>query len=216
MSVDQTPELDHRIAIHEASHCVVGRALGAEIGGVTIVANGKFAGRVWGPGGDQFLSDGSDICGEVMHELMPFWPGIGEPRDDAAEFQVHAMRRTVELLAGSEGEAMLEDAPLLGAVDDNKQALRFARLVCVSSAAVEAFLSYAKAEARALLEEHRSLVLALADCLLEKRTLTGAGVDAVLAAALARSNLETEHRRRLEWARVAERARLSVVTPGQP
>jgi hypothetical protein len=77
----------------------------------------------------------------------------------------------------------------------------------VSAASVEAFLNYATAEARALLEQYRGLVLALADCLLENRTLTGAEVDAVLAAALARSDLEIEQQRRAEWARVAERAR---------
>jgi hypothetical protein len=176
---------------------------------VTVVADGKFAGRVWGPGGEQFLGDGSqDVCAEVIHELTPFWPRIGEPRDDAAEFQVHAIRRTVELLAGSEGERVLLEEPLVGAVDDNKQALRFARLVCVSPASVEAFLSYAAAEARALLEQYRDLVSALADCLIAKRTMTGAEVDAVLAAALAKSDLEIEHRRRAAWAKVAERARI--------
>ena len=200
--------MDRRIAIHEASHCVVGRALGADIGGVTIVADGKFAGKVWGPDGNQFFGDGSiDVCAEVMRDVTPFWPGLGEPRDDAAVFHVHALHRAIELLAGSEGELVLLEEPLLGALDDSKQALKFARLLCVSPGSVGAFLNFAKAEARALLEEHRSLVLALADCLITKRTLSGGEIDAVLAAALARSDLELERRRRLKWIEVAASAR---------
>jgi hypothetical protein len=101
----------------------------------------------------------------------------------------------------------LRPVPLLGAIDDNAQAAKFAHLICVSPASAEAFLGYAKAEARALLDQYRSLVLALADCLLEKRTLTGAEVDAVLAAALAKSDLEIEHRRRAAWTEVVARAR---------
>jgi hypothetical protein len=42
---------DRRTAIHEAGHVVVGRALGMEVGGCTIVEGPDFAGLTWGPAG---------------------------------------------------------------------------------------------------------------------------------------------------------------------
>jgi hypothetical protein len=44
--------MDRRIAFHEAGHVVVGRALGQQIGGVTIEPGVNYSGATWGPTSD--------------------------------------------------------------------------------------------------------------------------------------------------------------------
>jgi hypothetical protein len=111
------------------------------------------------------------------------------------------------LLAGSIGEQLLADGPLLAAPGDQEQALTYARLLCTSPQSITAFLAFAAAEAGALIEANKSVILELAAALQAKRTIKGPEVDQIVAVALARQDLELEHRRRAEWARVAERAR---------
>jgi hypothetical protein len=205
MRIERTPELDHRIALHEAGHIVVGRALGAEFGGATINAGLDFSGMAWGPSFEapSRLSDlnlATDICDRVR----PLMPGLGDRRVDGAEFYTHAHFRIVELMAGTEAERILHTAdPPLDAVNDQQQARAFAGVVCCSSSpsAIDRFISYARAEAAAVIAAHRDVVLAIAAGLLEKRTLSAAEIDRIIAASLARQDLEAEKRRRADMAR---------------
>ena len=204
--IERTPETDRRIAAHEAAHCLVGLAVGAgEIGGATIVPGPDFAGRVWGKnGGPLHLSSAVDIGKEVL----PLWPGLGEDRADVAEFFVHAHHKVVELVAGGQGELCLyPDAEPLHAVDDDRQALVYAGLVCCSPSSVTAFLDFARQEARALLEEHRSVLITLTNALVCRRTMTGSEINEVVAEALALEDLAAEKARRRKWQQCAASAR---------
>jgi hypothetical protein len=156
-----------------------------------------FAGRVWGVNGGP-LHLGAAI--DIRKEVLPLWPGLGENRVDVAEFFVSAHQKVVELVAGGQGELCLyPDAEPLDAVDDNRQALIYAGLVCCSPSAVAAFLDFARLEARSLLEQHRSVLVALTDALVLKRTMTGGEINEVVAEALALEGLANEKMRRLRW-----------------
>jgi hypothetical protein len=215
---ERTPELDRRIALHEAGHIVVGRALGAEFGGATINAGPDFSGMAWGPSFEapSRLSDlnlATDIC-ERVRLLMP---GPCDPRVDGAEFYTHAHFRIVELMAGTEAERIMHIAdPPLEAINDLAQARAFANIVCCSNlpSAIEQFLNFARAEAAALIAAHHDIVLAIAAGLLEKRTLSAAELDQLIAASLARQDFEAEKRRRADMAQCVANARAFAAYTG--
>lgn len=50
-------------------------------------------------------------------------------------------------------------------------------MICRSPRSIGAYLRYAEAEARALLLDHAAAVIALADTLVEHRTLDGREID---------------------------------------
>jgi hypothetical protein len=69
-------------------------------------------------------------------------------------------------------------------------------------------LAYAAAEAEALLNAQLGVVKALVDAIVEKGTLSGAEVDAIIMQAMAAETLALEHQRRTAWKRVQEAAAL--------
>ena len=198
---------DFHLAIHESSHALVGVCLNGpgQIELITIEPGRGFLGRVEGVRGDEALVglSPSDVC----NVAKTFWPGRFEARGDCADFFLHSVSRVTELLAGTIGEQILAKGQLLPAPGDQAQAVTYARLLCTSPQSITAFLAFAAAEARALIEANKSVILELAAALQAKRTIKGPEVDRIVAVALARQDLEVEHRRRAEWARVAERAR---------
>ena len=120
---------------------------------------------------------------------------------------VHAHHKVLELVAGGQGELVLfPDAEPLHAVDDNRQALTYAGLVCCSPGSVNAFLDFARREAKAILEEHRSALIALTGALVRERTLSGSQINQVVAEALAFEERAAEQRRREAWKAVQARA----------
>jgi hypothetical protein len=197
--MNRTRQEDYKIALHEGGHVVVGRALGGEIGGATITPTEFFSGRVWGPNGDpSHLGSGFDVCSEAR----PYLPRLGEPRSDAAELFTHAIGRCIELAAGTASEKLFfPDDESLAASDDQRQSSAFAELLCCTPPAISAFLVYAASEAAALLDEHRDVVIAVADALIERRTMTGEQIDQIIADALALEDLAAERERRAAWAK---------------
>jgi hypothetical protein len=197
--------------LHEAGHITVGRALGAEFGGATINAGPDFSGMAWGPSFEapSCLSD-LNLVTNICDRIRPLMPGLGDRRVDGAEGYTHAQFRIVELMAGTAAESILHTAdPPLEAINDLVQARAFAYIVCCSNSpnAIEQFLNFARAEAAAFVEEHRGVVLAIADALLEKRTLDGPAIDRIIAAALASESLAAERKRRADWSSVVINAR---------
>jgi hypothetical protein len=195
---------DWRVALHESGHVVVGRALGEEVAGVTIVPSEHFGGLTWGPKHVRSEFDGSsaddafvpDICGKIAASM----PGPGEPRINAAEAFAHVHVRVVDLCAGTAAETLLfpDDAPWI-AHSDIRQARALASIICTSEAAIDAYLLFGLAEAKALILQHRAAVLAIAEGLMIERTLNAEQIDSIIAAA-------PERARRADWVQVLESA----------
>jgi hypothetical protein len=191
----RSPELDRRIANHESGHVVAARALGQLVGGCTIEPGENYSGATWGPNSDPssfFTSEETIATCAALSSLMP---AFGEPRDDIAVELVQTHARVIELLAGTEAERELYPAPPLDAPHDVAEAKAHAILICCS-AAVEAFIAYARVEAAELIREHRHLVQAIADALIERRTLDGTEIDVIVVDASAREALRVERERR--------------------
>jgi hypothetical protein len=214
---------DFKIAVHEGAHCVGGRAMGASFGGVTIeptVAGVGLAGRARGVGGHPAgkLEDLAKF--PMVQQIASIMPLVGEDRTAAAAIYQHVHSRVVELLAGGMGEQLFfPDEPVMTAYFDVTEAAAFAALICSTPKSVEAFLEFAKVEAFEILTAHKTAVLAIANALIENRTLDAGQIDNCIAtaeaqdaAAEARDALIAEKARRTEWRNVAERAAAFMTT----
>jgi hypothetical protein len=201
MSVaDQDMEIvarDRRIALHEAAHLTVGRALGASYGGATIEENVDlgYGGLCWGP---DFQSRFAGEVSSVIEQLDEMMPRDGDTRDDTAEIFQHVHTRVTELTAGSEAEK-LHCGDAWTASDDRKQERQLAALIFSTPQSVEAFIAACALEAQAILHRHVEVVEALAAALLEHRTLDGAQIDETISRAVAARQLSQEHERRRRW-----------------
>jgi hypothetical protein len=200
MSADQGMEIaarDRRIALHEAAHLTVGRALGASFGGATIEENAElgFSGLCWGP---DFQSRFAGEVSSVIEQLDTLVPRDGDARDDTAEIFQHVVTRITELTAGSEAEK-LHCGDAWAASDDRKQEQQLAALIFSTPQSAEAFIAACALEARAILCRHADVVEALTAALLEHRTLDGAQIDETISRAVAARELAEEHERRKRW-----------------
>jgi hypothetical protein len=191
---------DWRTALHEGGHTVVGRALGAEIGGCTIIEGPDYGGLTWGPTGNSSRLSSVDEKPDICAQIAASMPGFGEPRENAAEVFTFCHVRVVDLCAGTAAETILHPAcaPWV-AHSDIREARKIASMVCTSESAVDAYLAFGLAEAKALIIEHRAAVWAIAEALMDHRTLDAEQIDNIIASAPALA-------RRAEWARVIENA----------
>jgi hypothetical protein len=191
---------DWRIALHEAGHTVVGRALGEEVGGVTIVEGPDYGGLTWGPKGNSSRLSSVDEQPDLCAMIAASMPAFGEPRVNAAEVFTLCHVRVVDLCAGTAAETLLHPAcaPWI-AHSDVREARKIASMVCTSDAAIDAYLAFGLAEAKAPIIEHRAAVWAIAEALMVHRTLDSTQIDNIIASA-------PELARRAEWARVLENA----------
>jgi hypothetical protein len=191
---------DWRTALHEAGHTVVGRALGEEVGGVTIVEGPDYGGLTWGPKGNSSRLSSVDEQPDLCAQIAASMPGFGEPRANAAEIFVFCHTRIVDLCAGTAAEALLHPAcaPWI-AHSDVREARKIASMICTSEAAIDAYLAFGLAEAKALVTEHRAAVWAIAEALMIERTLNSDQIDTIIASA-------PERARRVDWAGVLENA----------
>jgi hypothetical protein len=75
-----------------------------------------------------------------------------------------------------------------------------ASIICTSESAIDGYLAFGLAEAKALIIEYRAAVLAIAEALMIRRTLDDAQeIDTIIATAPALA-------RRADWVRVIENA----------
>jgi hypothetical protein len=189
---------DWRTAIHEASHCVIGRALGTDVAGCTIVPGDGYGGLTWGPAVDRSKLSTDDDVPDLCEAIGGLMPGAGEPRVNAAEIFSHIHVRVVDLMAGTAGEMLLHPECLpWTAHSDIRQARVLASLICSSEEAITAYLEFGREEARALIGQRRAAVLAIAEALMVHRTLDAAKIDTIIAAA-------PERARRADWAGVMD------------
>jgi hypothetical protein len=191
---------DWRTALHEAGHVVVGRALGEEVGGVTIVEGPDYGGLTWGPKGNSSRLSSVDEKPDLCAQIAASMPGFGEPRANAAEVFTFCHVRVVDLCAGTAAETLLHRAcaPWV-AHSDIREARKIASMICTSESAVDAYLAFGLAEAKALITEHRAAVWAIAEALMVHRTLDNEQIDTIIAAA-------PERARRIDWNGVLENA----------
>jgi len=196
----RTPEMDLRIAKHESGHICCGKAFGFPVAFATIVPTDGYGGMVSANADRSFLAT-PDHVADLCAKVRPLMPQVGQPRIDAAEFYTHAHFRIIVLLAGTESERLFHTAdPPLQANHDLEEAKVFAAIIC-SPAAVPAFIEFGKAEARAILDDHRHIALALARALVANRTLDGDQIDSVISDAVFAKAIDNEHLRRAEWQR---------------
>jgi hypothetical protein len=186
---------DWRTALHEAGHVVVGRAQGQEVGGATIIATETYGGLPWGPLGNssQLGAADADECPGLCEKLVGLMPGPGEPRSDAADIFAHVHVRCVDLCGGSAAETLLHpDCEPWVAHSDIRQARALANLICSSERAIDAYLMFALTEAKALIIQHRDVVLAIARALMVHRSLDAVMIHEIIARA-------PERARRAAW-----------------
>jgi hypothetical protein len=194
---DEIDARDRRVALHEAAHLTVGRALGTSFGGAIIVENRDlgFSGLCWGPDFQSRLACETSSVIEQIDELMP---RDGDTREDTAEIFQHVHTRVVELTAGSEVETLyFGDA--WPAIDDRRQEQQLARLIFSAPEAAEAFIAACALEARAILHRHADVVEALAAARLERRTIDSAMIESTISGAVAARQLAQEYERRRRW-----------------
>jgi hypothetical protein len=124
---------------------------------------------------------------------------------------MHAHASIIELVAGSVAETLFLPGKPWPAESDRAKERALASLVCSSPESVEAFIAFCRAEAAALLRPREHIVRALTAELIERRTMTGPEIDAVIAAAVQAKAADDERQRRSAWARICVNA--STFTP---
>jgi hypothetical protein len=96
-----------------------------------------------------------------------------------------------------------------------QEAKSFAAIICTSVASLDAFIAYARVEARAILTDHSRVVQMLALALVERRTLDGTEIDAIIAQATAEQDFANEKVRQRKWRAVeANAGRLAINQTG--
>jgi hypothetical protein len=217
----RSPEMNRRIAAHECGHCLAARALGTNVHFVSIIRDGKYEGVCVrsGPTSEHAFSSDLEtktnnilsLC-ERLQRLSP--PELGSARVADSEYYVRLQCNLIELVAAECAELILHpDLPPLGAANDLAEAHAVAGIAVAGQPAVASLLSYCRAEAQALLQGNVDILRALVEALIDRGTLTGDQVDAVISHEVAMRSLRLEHQRRADWKRRQQSAALLVATP---
>jgi hypothetical protein len=206
----RTEAFNRRLAGHEAGHALVGRGLGTKIWSVTIVpdAIGGFQGKCVRSAPvtelvfDEITQDKTEEIVDVCARLEKLTPILGSNRAESSEYYIRSQNNCIELVAGECAELILHpDLDPLGAKHDFVEADAFARIAVAAQPAVAALIQYCRAEATALLTANRDILDALVEALIERGTLDGAEVDAIIADAVAARAAKAEGVRRTDWRR---------------
>ena len=175
------------VSLHEAGHAVVSRLLALPVCGSTINFIDGFHGCTWAS--DTAMLPDSETVNDLVDALTPLMPRAGEDRSCIATELQRATDQVLALLAGPIAETLFTAGRVAGSEHDEEEAAAIALLVCRSPRSVDAYLGFCRAEAIALLTDHRNIVLAIADALTEHRTIYAEQIDAIIAAA----SLRTSH-----------------------
>jgi hypothetical protein len=165
------PDFHGRVALHEAGHCVGALAFNLPLAGVTIEFINGHHGSTWGSDSSR---DDPESVGSICAELAPLMSDV------RAEELALARGMVVALLAGPLAEDLVIGSRLPNCEHDEADAREIAALICRSPSAIDAYLDFCAAEADALLRNHAGMVLALADVLLERRTLDRPEIDEIV------------------------------------
>jgi hypothetical protein len=204
IGADRSAEDSWRVAIHESGHVLVHRHLNHEICGVSIVPDGKYSGKTWGPQGNVHAAAvwGPECVARLADSGVS---GDGDVNGLFSGVQAGVMG----LMAGCAAEmTFLGSGPPRYIGSDVPRASDLAGYVCRTTASIEAFIEFCYQESLAIVEQHKTIVLAIARALIDhpNRTLDGAEIDAVIVPALAAKAAADEHKRRADWAKVLTNA----------
>jgi hypothetical protein len=134
---------------------------------------------------DQNPEPQTDEFVDVCSRLERMSPECGPGRVADSELVVRVQCMIIELVGGSVAETILHpDQPSLGAKHDHVEAAAFARVACAAGAspAVAALISYAEAEALALLSQNLDILKRLVEELIEAGILSGEQIDEIISA----------------------------------
>jgi hypothetical protein len=201
--VGRSESEDWRVAVHESGHAFVHRFFGNEVCGVTIVPDGNCSGKCWGPQGVHAAAVWGPDCVARLTDL-----GVSRDGD------VHGLFSSVQagvigLMGGCAAEmTILANSPPKYIGSDVPRASEVAGFVCRTTASIAAFVEHGYQESLAIVEKYQTIVLALAQALIDhpKRTLDGEEIDAAIVPALAAKAAADEHQRRAQWRGVLENA----------
>jgi hypothetical protein len=200
IGADRSADDNWRVAVHESGHVLIHR-LFSNVVSVTIVPDGECSGKTWWP-------EGVDAAAVAMAGSAISDPGVSRDGDVGGVFSI-VQRGVIAMMGGCAAEmALLGDAPPKYIGSDVPNASRIAGVVCRTTASIAAFVEHGYQEALALVDQHKTVVIAIARALIDhpKRTLDGAEIDAVIAPALAAKAAADEHKRRADWAKVLTNA----------
>jgi hypothetical protein len=181
---------DWRVAVHESGHILLHRIYGNEIS-ATIVADEQCSGKVWWPQGVDAAVFG--YCDPINN---------GKRDDDINGVFSIVQQSVIALMAGGAAEmTLLGDRPPKYIGSDVPNASHFAHMVCSTTASVVAFLEHGYQEALALVEQHQTVVAAIAQALIDhpERTLNCTEIDAVIVRALVAKAAADKIKRRADW-----------------
>jgi hypothetical protein len=209
-----------RTAVHEAGHILCEKNLGFEVSGSTVAEGPGYSGMTWGPESlrakrgkaacDDLGNDAFDaVAVRVAENISQYMPGPGEFRDGVHDIFSTVQGRVIGMMGGGAAEmAILGDSPPRFIESDVYSANAIAGIVCRTDASRSSFIEHCYQEALALIEANKSVVLALAQALIDhpERTLNSAEIDQTIAAALAPKSIEDERQRRATWKRVEQSA----------
>jgi hypothetical protein len=193
----RSAEDNFRISIHEAAHVIAHRVYGHEICGVSIIPDGESLGRTWGP--------------QAVHAAAIWNADSLSGLDVSPDGDVDGLFSRVQagivcLMAGCASEMTFCGGPPRYIGADVPDANMLAGFVCRTTASIAALVEHGYQESLAIIEQHRTVVIAIAQALIDKRTLDGAEIDAVIAPALAAKAAADEHTRRADWNAVLDNA----------
>jgi hypothetical protein len=204
----RSPESDFRIAAHESGHVVCHLVMGYDVHAVNIVQTAECSGRTtWGPHPRWTLPDiaASSDTATLKHDAGPGEPRNGDIRSLFSDVQA----ATITMMGGGAAEmALLGDSPPRFMGRDLPDANGIASMVCRTTESVAAFIEHAYQEAFAIIEENKSVVIALARALIDHpdRTLNSSEINAVIVPALAAKATADKNDRRKRWRCVEQSA----------
>ena len=163
---------ERRISVHEAGHVIAGYML-LTVAGSTIEFVSGHHGLTWSDAVD--LEPGANTVESLCAALKPLMPGAIDTEMEQAHCHV------IEWLAGVEAEKLFCDASLLPNTEHDLRAARaVAELIVRDVSDVAAYINFARTETRAMLSTYAGGVIAIADALVEHRTLNRFQIAAII------------------------------------
>jgi hypothetical protein len=161
-----------QIAVHESGHVIASFVLLTVAGSTIEFVNGHH-GLTWSDAVD--LEPGANTVESLCAALKPLMPGAIDTEMEQAHCHV------IEWLAGVEAETLFCDELLPNTEHDLRAARAVAELIVRDvSGDVDSYISFARTETRAMLSAYAGAVIAIADALVEHRTLNRFEIESII------------------------------------